>query len=355
MDYMRKTIKFFGAAVMVMTVASCFKDPVQTEPGSLEIRIERGCIPGTRSSIPDVDDFTLTISDEDGADIYKGRFGDSPESILVDAGTYTVNIVSGDVRKPGFDNPVYGDTQIVVVPSGGKTSVNLCCYQINGGIRLDVRDSFEETFPTSILMLKSVEGRLEYGYDETRTAFFPPGTVSLGLEGPDGSETLFTRTLEARQMLTVELSADTGASTAGISVQLDTARNWTEESFCYGERGSGDNGIGSAYSVEEAKGHIGQKDVWVCGYIVGSFNSSSGPSFTGPFTKTTNIVIAGRSGTTDKAYCISVELKSGPIRDALNLCNNPSNLGKQVYLRGDLVEAYYGMDGIKQLTEYQWK
>lgn len=340
---------------MVMAAASCFKDQVPVEPGILEVRIERGSIPVTRSGVPDVDDFTLTISDGDGRDVYSGRFGDSPESILVDAGTYTVSIVSGDMKKPGFDNPVYGDTQLVVVPSGSKASVDLCCYQINGGIRLDIRESFVEIFPHSTLMLKSVDGRLEYGYDEDRTAFFPPGTVSLGLEGPDGSETLFTRSLEARQMLTVELSANTGTSTAGISVQLDTTRNWTDESFCYGDRGSGDNGIGGAYSVAEAKEHIGQKDVWVCGYVVGSFNSSSGPSFTGPFTKTTNIVIAGRSGTTEKDYCMSVELKSGPVRDALNLCNNPSNLGRQVYLRGDLVESYYGMNGMKQLTEYQWK
>ena len=43
------------------------------------------------------------------------------------------------------------------------------------------------------------------------------------------------------------------------------------------------------------------------------------------------------------------------MRDALNLVDHPGLLGKKVYLKGDLQEAYYGIPGIKNLTEYSFE
>ncbi len=329
--------------------------PNDGAPGTLEVLFNEKAIPTTRGQEPDKDDFILTVRSAEGDPVYEGRFGDSPESIIVDPGSYTVSIISEEFKVPGFDCPQYGDTQIVVVQPGEKASVLLDCRQINSGIRLDITDSFKSSFPDGKLTLKSNSGNLDYGYGETRTAYFQPGSISLILNRGSGTETLFTRSLEGQQILVVELNAggaDTG--TAGISVQVDTTRQWISEQYFYGDKGSGKNGIGCAYSVSEAKEHPGQTDVWVYGYIVGCFNTSGNPTFSGPYTKNTNIVIAGRAGTTDKEYCISVELKAGAIRDALNIVDNPDNIGRKIYLRGDLVDAYYGMVGIKQLTEYQW-
>ena len=49
---------------------------------------------------------------------------------------------------------------------------------------------------------------------------------------------------------------------------------------------------------------------------------------------------------------LSVELKKGELRDEVNLVDNPENLGRIIYLKGDLVEAYYGIPGIKNVTDY---
>jgi hypothetical protein len=54
-----------------------------------------------------------------------------------------------------------------------------------------------------------------------------------------------------------------------------------------------------------------------------------------------------------KSSCLSVNLPSGSIRDDLNLADNPSLLGRRVYLRGDIVEAYYGIPGLKNVTDYE--
>ena len=110
-----------------------------------------------------------------------------------------------------------------------------------------------------------------------------------------------------------------------------------------------------AMSVPEAKDNIGAGDVWVYGYIVGGDLSSSKASFKGPFSSRTNLVLAARAGTTDRSACLSVQLQKGDIRDALNLVDNPDNLGKAVYLQGDIVESYYGLPGLQNLTEYRWK
>lgn len=48
---------------------------------------------------------------------------------------------------------------------------------------------------------------------------------------------------------------------------------------------------------------------------------------------------------------LMVQLPTGAIRDALNLVNNDSNLGKQVKLQGNL-ETYFSKPGIKSVTDY---
>lgn len=101
--------------------------------------------------------------------------------------------------------------------------------------------------------------------------------------------------------------------------------------------------------------HTGEEDVWVYGYIVGGDLSSSGASFTPPFKSRTNIIIAARSSTADKSSCMSVQLQKGDIRDALNLVDNPDILGDQIFLKGNIVEAYYGIPGIQGITEYEFK
>ena len=49
---------------------------------------------------------------------------------------------------------------------------------------------------------------------------------------------------------------------------------------------------------------------------------------------------------------MSVQLLKGDIRDALNLVDNPELLGRKVYMKGDIVESYYGIPGIKNITDF---
>ena len=290
----------------------------------------------------------------------------------MDAGSYTVAVHSIEFTTPGFSRPVYGDEQVVVVKAGATVTVRLNCTLEHAGVRLQVAPDFLTSYPDGVLFLKSGETRLMYGYAEKRIAYFKPGPISLVLNDRGADEILLTRTLDARTILTLNISAPYGgtAATSSITVAVDTAKIWNSESYVIGGGGSGsgsgsggsggddDSGtdLDSAYSVAQAADHIGEDEIWVFGYIVGGDLSSAGTTVkTAKFTKATHLAIAARSSVTTKASCIAVELPKGPVRDALNLVDHPDLVGSRVYLKGSLVASYFGTTGLKAVSEYVLK
>lgn len=319
-------------------------------------------------AVPDPDDFILVVTDSKGELVYSGKFSASPETMQVSAGTYNVKIVSQEFSVPAFSKPQYGDEQSVKVPSGGKADVKLNCTQTNCGIKMKIDQSFLTEYPGACLFVKSAEGKLLYSYSEKRIAYFNPGNVSVMMSEGGTDRILLTRNLKRQEILSLNISAAPKASSqnsgADINVAVDTSRNWTNDSYIIGGGSSGgsDSGNGGgadngepndAYTVTEAKEHIGKTEVWVEGYIVGGdlTSSSNGISFKTPFSSATNIAIAARSSVSSKSSCMSVQLASGEVRDMLNLRDNPSNLGKKVYIKADIVESYYGLPGLKNIKK----
>ena len=351
---MKKTLLFLLSAV------SCQMLGLPDEhagKGELRISFSDATVTKISEEVPDTSDFLLTVTASGGDVVYDGSYGDSPESIMVDAGSYTVYVRSCDFKTPAFSMPQYGDEQCVVVPSGGVADVKLTCVQMNSGVRLRIDQSFLTNCPDAVLFLKSSEGKLMYGYSEKRIAYFLPGTVSLMMSEKNADKILFTRTLSARTVLDVAVSAAGGAESSSkekISVAIDTARTWTSDIYVIGGSNSGKGGLPSdALTVSQALASVGEQDVWVSGYIVGGDLTASSASFTPPFQANTNILLGPRSSTDSRTSCIAVNLPSGHIREELNLADNPSMLGKKVCLKGDIVEPYFGMTGLKNLTDFE--
>ena len=164
-----------------------------------------------------------------------------------------------------------------------------------------------------------------------------------------------SRTLLAQEILSLGVSVAASASTSaggGVSVAVDTARNWISDSYIIGGNNDKGEDKSDAMTVLQAQTSAGSKNVWVCGYIVGGDLTSASASFDEPFSSRTNILLGPKSSTSQKDACISVQLPSGELRDALNLVDNPHLLHRKVYLRGDIVEAYYGVPGVKNVSEY---
>lgn len=102
-----------------------------------------------------------------------------------------------------------------------------------------------------------------------------------------------------------------------------------------------------------------RSSVWVAGYIVGWVNTDiltyaaeESCMFTVPATKATNLLLASTPDVKDFNECISLNLPTGSIRSALNLQNNPANLGKKLLIEGDVMK-YVGMPGVKNPTDYE--
>lgn len=327
------------------------------QKGELRISFNDGQITRISETVPDTSDFLITVSDSDGGIIYDGSYGASPESIMVDAGSYDIYVRSCDFSKPAFSTPQFGERQCVVVPSGGVCDVKLTCVQMNAGIRLRIDESFLKCCPDAVLFLKSSSGKLMYSFTETRVAYFLPGNVSLMMSENSVDRILFTRELQPRSVLDIAVSAASdpdSPSKESISVAVDTTRNWTSESYIIGgEESDEGEDMSRALTVSQALSSIGAVEVWVSGYIVGGDLTSSSASFDPPFTSRTNIVLGPRSSTDDRDACLSVNLPSGPVRDGLNLVDNPSLLGRKVYIKGDIVEAYYGIPGLKNVSGFE--
>lgn len=349
-----KTSRFIVPATVALLCAgfvSCRNLGTESE-GSISVRFisVRG---GSPVKIPDTEDFLLSITGSNGAVIYSGRFGDAPEEISVPRGSYTVSAVSRTFEEAAFNCPQYGDTQEIVVGSGERVCAELLCSQTNCGITLLPDGSFRDAFPDGVFYLSGDDGTLMYGYGESRTAFFNPGKVDISVSEDGKAQRLFSRTLEAGQMLSVKISASGAEEASGVSIQLDTSRLWISDSYVYGEGWSGD--ADDAMDILEAREHIGSCGVWVRGYLAGCATGIGKFEFETPFSKETNILLGLRSGTSDGDYCISVELKKESIRSALNLRSNPSLHRGQVYIKGDLVSSYYGIPGLKNVSEYQFR
>jgi len=354
-------ISAFAAAAAV--AVSCDSIFYPSEDGEIRIAFQQDALVQTRGEVSpsDTNSFLLRVTDSKGKEIYDGSYGAAPASMIVSAGTYTIKVMSSEFNAPAFSSPQYGDTQTVTVKSGEAVDVILLCRQINAGIRLNIDSKFLTAYPGGSLFLKSADGKLLYSYSEKRIAYFNPGTVYLILSNGGSDEQLLSRSLSSQEIYTINIgvseksTSGSGTTKNSITVQLDTARNWISENYVIGGSSNKGSSRDNPLSVSEARSMAGKEDVWVYGYIVGGDLSSSKASFKGPFSSRTNIVIASKSSTTDRNVCMSVQLSSGDIRNALNLVDHPENLGKTVFLRGNICSSYYGIPGIQSLTEYSFQ
>ena len=344
------------SAILSVVVSSCDYTGF-SDKGEGELRLAFSSVKGGEvrsvAEIPDTSDFLLTIVNSSGASIYDGKYGDCPESLKVSTGSYTVSVRSGEFAKPAFNSPIYGDSQCVVVEKDGIVNVGLVCRQLNSGVRLSISPQFLTAYPDGVLILKSTDGKLMFSYSEKRIAFFNPGPVSLILNRTSGDEVLMTRELEPQEILVLGVGVsgnETVAQGKGITVAVDTTRNWTKDTFVIG--GSGGGGASDdALSVAQARTMAPLEDVWVSGYIVGGDLTSASGSFEEPFKSKTNLILGPRSTTKDRSVCIAVQIPTGSLRDKLNLVDNPSLLGEKVCLHGDLVTDYFNMIGLKNLDD----
>lgn len=307
------------------------------------------------ASIPDTTEFILKVKDSSGKCVYEGTYGNCPEILELTPGNYVVSVLSSEFAKPAFDSPLFGDEQCVSISAGKTTKMHLQCVQQNAGLRLDISQSFKSAYSNAALLLKSSGSSLLYSFSEKRTAYFLPGSLSVVMTRGAEDEVLMVKQLEACNMYTIRISAPVtleGASGCGLEVVVDTSRVWNHEDLVVGGEASSGGDSADALTVADARNSVGQDDVWVVGYIVGGDLTSAAASFYAPFKSVTNLLLGPRSSVSGREACMAVQLPDNEVREALNLADHPSLLGKRVALKGDIVASYFGLCGIKNTIEY---
>ncbi len=355
----KRSLQLFWVILsLILALNSCTSLFEDKALGQLRLRFSESAALFTRASseIPDTNDFILKVVSSTGKIIYEGLWGNSPEAFDLASGSYTIKVISEVFTKPEFSKPQFGDEQVLVVPASGLVSGEVNCVQMNSGVKLSINSNFLTNYPKAALLLKSPKGSLVYSYREKRIAYFEPGSVSLVLTQDGQDETLLTRVLAPREILHLSISAPVKASSKGLKIEVDTSRYWINDTYVIGS-GTPTQGQSpeDAYTVSAAKSRIGDKGIWVSGFIIGGDLTSASASFDPPFKSRTNLLFAPRAGTCERSSCIAVNLPTGAIRDALNLVDNPTLLGKQVYIKGDIVESYFGLVGLKNLADYKKK
>ena len=121
------------------------------------------------------------------------------------------------------------------------------------------------------------------------------------------------------------------------------------------------------YNIGAAIENQGDSEAkWICGYIVGSANISSGfiendsqISWNAPFdmdSNKANVILADNADETDINKCVVVYLPSNAASGirSINLFEHPENLGKQLTVKGELT-TYLGKHEMKKSNEYSLK
>ena len=311
--------------------------------------IQKKAVKAAASLQLDTNKFLLSVYSTGGAKIYEGLYGERPSEMIVVAGSYDIKIRSSNFSIPEFDKPLFGDNQTIDVSEDNITAVEFICRQLNAGIKLLFSKSFIDEFRGSGVKLMNDNGSILYAYGEERYAYLLPGLMKVSCSRNGVDTVLMERELLSAQMLSCNLSYSVagGNLSSSFKIEIDTSRIWITDNFNAGLKIPA-----GAYTVINAKQHVGEKNIMVFGYIIGGYATANTIRIGPPFSSKTNIVIAGGKNERQRANCFAVELPSGPIRDAINLVENPNLIGAAIVVTGEIVSNYYGYIGIKGTKAY---
>lgn len=153
----------------------------------------------TRAGAPDIDTFTVTVTDAAGQTVAEFLYGERPSSpIELPGGVYTVAMSSGTMPAVDWEAPVYGASREVVVTRKQITTVDdIVCKLANVKVTVDYSaDLIEQLDADNTSMTVSLRpNSTAFAMGETRAAYFTPtqasNTLHLALscryKGQDGN------------------------------------------------------------------------------------------------------------------------------------------------------------------------
>lgn len=163
-----------------------------------------------------------------------------------------------------------------------------------------------------------------------------------------------TRTITfavAKNETTAERSVDVTLTAEGMNPYTFTITQAAGAGTGEGETpvmSDGDGTEATPFTVDQAVANNTGTDIWVQGYILGGTKNGSTVAASG------TAILLGNAKTFEKSTIVMpVMLPDNAVRTALNTDGNPTNVGKAVKVRGDLM-AYFSKPGMKNTDRYAW-
>ncbi len=180
-------------ALALMGAVACNDggDVVNSNQGALvfDMNANQNVEEVTRASIsavtgytaPTKEEFTFTVTNDDGYDVWSGKITDLAEGKLtLDAGTYSVKAVynEGNMGSPVFEGEIANG---VTISGGADTNVVVPVSLANSIVKIEFDEMFKGYYDWSDFTLKSVGGdkTLTYGANQTSGVFVNNTTLTV--------------------------------------------------------------------------------------------------------------------------------------------------------------------------------
>lgn len=159
------------------------------------------------SSLPSVNDFTLTVSDRTGAKIHwSGKFGEyNPASVKFPFGSYKATASYGKEGEEGFDKPCFlGSTDFSI--EGESAQVKIKAELINSLVRLNLSDNFKAYYPVRSFKITTGAGtQIPLDENSSKAAFVDAYKITVGasLKSQAGTSYNLSKTYESLDAATL--------------------------------------------------------------------------------------------------------------------------------------------------------
>jgi len=214
--------KLFFVVILVFVAVACNKKYADTDAGFGSLKIsaitDRSVISiQSRAVNLNPETYFLTLQSDKGI-AYSGPFPEGGILSNLPAGTYVGKLSSEaeTFAEPAFDTPFYAATvNNIVITSGGTTSVEFVCKQMNAGVKFVYDPSLAAAGYGNIVPVITQSGHsLSYSGDNlTATGYFTAGNATLTLLNNDipvqisKVTTEIPLTLMAKELWTITLMA----------------------------------------------------------------------------------------------------------------------------------------------------
>ena len=194
---MKHLKKFFGMMALLLAI-SCTKSHTEGTgqvtfvlDSNLEIADQTKSSLSQYTTLPDSQDFIITITDASSTSVWSGKIADWDSTTLLKAGQYTVSASYGSVENEGFGKPCFAGSADFVIVDEQTTEVKIEANLANTIVLVNCTDNFKNYYDNySFKLTRDGSEIVSFAKDDTRAAFVDGYKVTFSGSIVSGGKTL---------------------------------------------------------------------------------------------------------------------------------------------------------------------